>query len=128
MLVTADLDGQILVAPYNRLQKHHRCQKARGLAVVVTGQMCEIASISLKVARVQMSNAPAVTKPRGSRMGSLVGSMAPTLIRRDLRVASGSRGFEPLPIPGFLIFAFTAAGLTAALSMTFQHAPLLDAP
>ena len=82
---------------------------------------CEIANISLKIARVQMSNAPAVTKPRGSRMGILVGSMAPTLIRRDLRVAPGSRGFEPLPIPGFIKFAFTAAGLTATLSMTFQR-------
>jgi len=25
MLVTADLAGQVLVAPYNRLHKHHRC-------------------------------------------------------------------------------------------------------
>jgi len=56
---------------------------------------CEIAKLSLKIARVQMSNAPAVTKPRGSRMGSLVGRKAPTLIRRYLRVASGSRGLEP---------------------------------
>jgi len=35
---------------------------------------CEIAKLSLKIARVQMSNAPAVTKPRGSRMGRLRGS------------------------------------------------------
>jgi len=34
-------------------------------------------NISLKIARVQMSNAPAVTKPRGSRMSSLVGSRSP---------------------------------------------------
>jgi len=37
-LVTADLAGQILVLPYNRLLKHHRCQTARGRAVVVPGQ------------------------------------------------------------------------------------------
>jgi len=30
-----------------------------------------------EIARVQMSNAPAVAKPRGSRMGSLVGSRHP---------------------------------------------------
>jgi len=54
----------------------------------------EIAKVLLKIARVQMSNAPAVTKPRGSRMGRLVGSRAPILIRRDLWVASGSRGFD----------------------------------
>jgi len=54
---------------------------------------CEIAKLSLKIARMQMSNAQAVTKPQGSRMGSLVGK-TPTLIRRDLRVASGSRGLN----------------------------------
>jgi len=37
MLVTADLAGQILVTLYNRLNKRHRCQTARGLAVVVPG-------------------------------------------------------------------------------------------
>jgi len=68
-----------------------------------------------------MSKAPSVTKPRGSRLGSLVGSKAPTLIRRDLRVASGSRGFEPCQYLVSYILLFTAAGLTAALSMTFQH-------
>jgi len=56
---------------------------------------CDIAKSSIKIARVQMSNAPAVTKPRGSRMGNLVGIWAPTLTRRDLWVASGSRGLEP---------------------------------
>jgi len=38
MLVTADLAGQVLVTPYNRPNKRHRCQTARGLAVVVPGQ------------------------------------------------------------------------------------------
>jgi len=60
-------------------------------------------------------------------MGSLVGSKAPTLIRRDLPVAPGSQGFEPCQYLVFSILLFTAAGLTVALSMTFQHTPLLDA-
>jgi len=47
----------------------------------------EIAKLSLKIARVQMSNAPAVTKPRGSRMCSLVGSWHPL----SLGVTFGSR-------------------------------------
>jgi len=68
-----------------------------------------------------MSNALAITKPRGSRMGSLVGSRARTLIRRDLRVASGSRGSEPCQYLVSWILHFAAAGLTAALSMTFQQ-------
>jgi len=38
MLVTANLAGQVLVTPYNRLNKRHRCQTARGLVVVVPGQ------------------------------------------------------------------------------------------
>jgi len=38
MMVTADLAGQVLVTPYNRLNKRHRCQTARGLAVGVPGQ------------------------------------------------------------------------------------------
>ena len=67
---------------------------------------CEIAKSSLKIARVQMSNAPAVTKPRGSRMGSLVGRNAPTFIRRDLRVAPRSRGFEPCQYLVSLILLF----------------------
>jgi len=47
MLVTADLAGQVLVMPYNRLNKRHRCQTARGLAVVVPGQRfsCEVANL-----------------------------------------------------------------------------------
>jgi len=48
LLVTADLAGQVLVAPFNRLYKHHRCQTARGLAVVVPGQRfsVEVANLS----------------------------------------------------------------------------------
>ena len=48
MLVTADLAGQILVRPYNRLNKRHRCQSARVLAVVVPGQRfsIEVANLS----------------------------------------------------------------------------------
>jgi len=48
MLVTADLAGQILVTPYNRLNKRHCCQIARSLAVVVQGQRfsVEVASLS----------------------------------------------------------------------------------
>ena len=48
MLVTADLAGQILVTPYNRLNKRHHCQTARGLAVVVPGQRfsVEVANLS----------------------------------------------------------------------------------
>ena len=48
MLVTADLAGQVLGTPYNRLKKRHRCQTARGLAVVVPGQRfsVEVANLS----------------------------------------------------------------------------------
>jgi len=46
MLVTADLAGQVLVTPYNRLHKHHRCQTARGLAVVVPGQRFSVKSLT----------------------------------------------------------------------------------
>jgi len=60
-------------------------------------------------------------------MGSLVGSRHPL----SLGVTFGSRprvgGSNPVNT-WFLEFCFfTAAGLTAALSMTFRHAPLLDA-
>jgi len=37
-LITDNLAGQILVAPHNRLNKHHRCQTACGLAVFVPVQ------------------------------------------------------------------------------------------
>jgi len=53
--------------------------------------------------------------------GYPTGQKVPSLTRRDLRVASGGRGLEPLPIPGSLNFAFTAAGLAAALSMMLQQ-------
>jgi len=48
MLVTADLAGQVLVTPYNRRNKRHRYQTARGLAVVVPGQRfsVEVANLS----------------------------------------------------------------------------------
>jgi len=48
MLVTADIAGQVLVTPYNRLNKRHRCQTARGLAIVVPGQRfsVEVANLS----------------------------------------------------------------------------------
>jgi len=51
MLVIAELAGQVLVAPYNRLHKHHRCQTASGLAVVVPGQRfsVEVANLSDKL-------------------------------------------------------------------------------
>jgi len=51
MLVTADLASQVLVAPYSRPNKLHRCQTARGLAVVVPGQRfsVEVANICDKV-------------------------------------------------------------------------------
>jgi len=51
MMVTSDVAGQVLVAPYNRLHKHHRCQTARGLAIVVPGHSfsVEVASISDKL-------------------------------------------------------------------------------
>ena len=42
ILVTAYLAGQVLVAPYNRLNKHHRCETARGLADVVPGQRSSV--------------------------------------------------------------------------------------
>jgi len=48
MLVAADLAGQVLVTPYNLLNKCHRCQTARGLAVVVPGKRfsIEVANLS----------------------------------------------------------------------------------
>ena len=48
MLVAADLAGQVLVTPYNLLNKRHRCQTARGLAVVVPGKRfsIEVANLS----------------------------------------------------------------------------------
>jgi len=48
MLVTAGLAGQVLVALYNRLNTHHRCQTVRGLAVVVLRQCfsVEVANLS----------------------------------------------------------------------------------
>ena len=50
ILVPTDLAGQVLVAPYNRFHKHHRCQTARDLAVVVPGQRfkVEVAHLSDK--------------------------------------------------------------------------------
>jgi len=83
---------------------------------------CEIAKISLTIARVQMSNTPAVTKPRGSRRGSLVGSRHPLSLGVTFGSRPGVGGSKPVN-SWFLEFCFfTAAGLTAALSMTFQQA------
>jgi len=88
---------------------------------------CEIAKISLKIARVQMSNPPAVTKPRGSRMGSLVGSRHPLSLGVPFGSRPGVGGSKPVNSRFLEFCIFTAEGLTAALSMTLQHAPLLDA-
>jgi len=64
-LVTADLAGQVLVAPYNRLNKHHRCQTARGLAVVVPGQRSSVEVSNLR------------DKPVCLRKGTIIVTVSP---------------------------------------------------
>jgi len=54
-------------------------------------------------------------------LDKLLVSMAATLIRRDNRVASGSRRFERQLTPGFLILLYQEQRLTVATSMTFQQ-------
>jgi len=56
MLVTADLAGQVLVTPYNCLNKRHRCQTARGLAVVVPGQRFSVEVANLRDEPVCLRN------------------------------------------------------------------------
>jgi len=55
MLVTADLAGKALVAPYNCLHQHHRFQTACGLAVVVPWKRfsVEVANLSDKPVRLR---------------------------------------------------------------------------
>ena len=84
-------------------------------------------NISLQIARVQMPNAPAVTKPRGGRMGSLLRRRHPLSLGVTFGSRPGVGGSNPVNTWFFEFCFFTAGGLTAALSMTFQHAPLLDA-
>ena len=70
-----------------------------------------------------MSNAPAVTKPRGSRMGSLVGRRPPLSLGVTFGSRPGVGGSNPVNTWFLEFLLFTAAGLTAALSMTFQQYP-----
>jgi len=81
----------------------------------------EITKVLLTFGRVQMSHRPAHTRLRGSRTGRQEGSMAVSMVRLDLRVASGSCLFEPLQTLGFLIFLSQQQRHTAATSMTFHH-------
>jgi len=65
MLVTSDLAVQVLVTPYNRLNKHHRCQTACGLAVVVPGQrfIVHVANLSDKPVCLLKGTAIAIVSP-----------------------------------------------------------------
>jgi len=60
-------------------------------------------------------------------MGSLVGSMHALSLGVTFGSRPGVGGSNPVNTWFFEFCFFTAGGLTAALSMTFQHAPLLDA-